>query len=496
MNYDKDLFISYAHADDMPLTQQQRGWVSQFHESLTHALGYCGRKVDIWRDPNLSGNDLYDKEIEERLTKSAILVSVLSPAYVASTYCRKEIEEFYHAAENSGTIRVGNKSRIIKVIKRPLPSEEQLPPFLKENKSEGYKFYRELENGISMELDPAWGNDLAQEYIRQIVRLAGDVAELIDRLHGLTPLSASASSHKPSVYLAQCSRDRTEAREALLFELRSLNYNIFPDSPLPSDEDGVVAEVSSMLSQCSLSIHLVGSSYGLVPDGPNNKSVVVLQNELAARRSLKAGLRRIIWLPDSTVANCQLQQMFIESLGAERDAQRGADLISGGLEELKSAVHATLKELERGERQAARRIRPKNGPQLVYVVCDKIDLEATRELRRSLTDKGFEVETPGFEGTAARVRKANQEMLEQCDAAILFYGAGDAAWKRTVVNELKKSNGYRREKPPLLAFTYVSDPVTADKRDLIEVRPPNLINGLTGFREASIEPLLNALQKV
>lgn len=251
-----------------------------------------------------------------------------------------------------------------------------------------------------------------------------------------------------------------------------------------------------MLSQCSLSIHLVGSSYGLIPDGPNNKSVVVLQNELAARRSLNAGLRRIIWLPDSTVANCQLQQMFIESLGAERDAQRGADLISGGLEELKSAVHATLKELERGERQAARRIRPKNGPQLVYVVCDKIDLEATRELRRSLTDKGFEVETPGFEGTAARVRKANQEMLEQCDAAILFYGAGDAAWKRTVVNELKKSNGYRRGKPPLLAFTYVSDPVTADKRDLVEVRPPNLINGLAGFREASIEPLLNALQKV
>ena len=33
-----------------------------------------------------------------------------------------------------------------------------------------------------------------------------------------------------------------------------------------------------------MSVHLVGTGYGLVPEGSGQKSVVVLQNELAANR--------------------------------------------------------------------------------------------------------------------------------------------------------------------------------------------------------------------
>ena len=40
-----------------------------------------------------------------------------------------------------------------------------------------------------------------------------------------------------------------------------------------------------VLAGCALSIHLVGESYGAVPDGPSQKSVMVLQNELAVQRS-------------------------------------------------------------------------------------------------------------------------------------------------------------------------------------------------------------------
>jgi len=42
-----------------------------------------------------------------------------------------------------------------------------------------------------------------------------------------------------------------------------------------------------LLKRCQLSIHLVGEAYGGVPDGRSQKSVVVLQNELAAKRSKK-----------------------------------------------------------------------------------------------------------------------------------------------------------------------------------------------------------------
>jgi len=52
-----------------------------------------------------------------------------------------------------------------------------------------------------------------------------------------------------------------------------------------------VAAVTGLLKRCQLSIHLVGEAYGGVPDGRSQKSVVVLQNELAAARKLVLDLR-------------------------------------------------------------------------------------------------------------------------------------------------------------------------------------------------------------
>jgi hypothetical protein len=127
------------------------------------------------------------------------------------------------------------------------------------------------------------------------------------------------------------------------------------------------------------------------------------------------------------------------------------------------------------------------------MIYDKNDREASFGLRRWLTSKGFEVRNPVFEGKAATVRKANQETLALCDAAILFYGVGDEAWKCTVENDLRKANGYRGERPPFLAYTYISGPATDAKRDMIELGEPNTINGLQGFSEAAVEPLLEAI---
>ena len=74
---------------------------------------------------------------------------------------------------------------------------------------------------------------------------------------------------------------------------------------------------------------------------------------------------------------------------------------------------------------------------------------------------GFEVALPAFEGDATAVREANQQLLTTCDAVILFYGAGDEAWKRTIDNELKKMPGYRGGKPLLASYTYLADPKTS-----------------------------------
>ena len=83
------------------------------------------------------------------------------------------------------------------------------------------------------------------------------------------------------------------------------------------------------------------------------------------------------------------------------------------------------------------------------------------------------VHIPAFEGDATAMREANQQLLTTCDAVILFYGAGDEAWKRTVDNDLKKMPGYRGGKPLLATYTYLADPKTSDKEDLLDMEEPN-----------------------
>src|SRR5262249_2045497 len=99
---------------------------------------------------------------------------------------------------------------------------------------------------------------------------------------------------------------------------------------------------------------------------------------------------------------------------------------------------------------------------------------------------------PAFEGDASQIRKTNQQNLASCDAIFLFYGAGDEAWKRTIDNELKKLQGYRSGKPPSAIYTYLAEPRTSDKEDLIDMEHPCLIDGLGGVAEAAIAKSMQA----
>jgi hypothetical protein len=99
-----------------------------------------------------------------------------------------------------------------------------------------------------------------------------------------------------------------------------------------------------------------------------------------------------------------------------------------------------------------------------------------------------------FEGDAATVRQNNQNLLTQCDGVIVFYGAGDESWKRTVDSELRKIKGSRDVKRPMASYTYLAEPATDDKKDLIDLEEPNVINGLRGFSEAEMQPFIQTLR--
>ncbi|HHP7244045.1 MAG TPA: TIR domain-containing protein, partial [Elainellaceae cyanobacterium] len=129
MAFEDDIFISYTHIDNQPLTDGQKGWISHFHNCLKLRLAQLrGKEPKIWLDTKrIAGNDYLEPSIVQRLPKVALLVSVFSPRYLQSTWCMRELKEFCQAAHQSGGLQVGEKSRLFKVVKTPLERDEYPP---------------------------------------------------------------------------------------------------------------------------------------------------------------------------------------------------------------------------------------------------------------------------------------------------------------------------------------------------------------------------------
>jgi Leucine-rich repeat (LRR) protein len=130
--FENDIFISYCHYDNAA-PPNENGWVDRFHESIESLLTrYFGpKKVSIWRDKKLQGSTLFDERIQEQIRKSAIFFVLLSPNYLKSEYCSKELEWFYREAEKSRYgLSVNNEYRIFNVLLRNIP-HSQWPKQLK-----------------------------------------------------------------------------------------------------------------------------------------------------------------------------------------------------------------------------------------------------------------------------------------------------------------------------------------------------------------------------
>ena len=86
-----------------------------------------GEKPEIWRDPKLAGNDVFADTLVDQLKKVAVLITIVSPRYVKSEWTRRELIEFWKAAEAQGGVNFHDKARIFKVMKTPIPREMDPP---------------------------------------------------------------------------------------------------------------------------------------------------------------------------------------------------------------------------------------------------------------------------------------------------------------------------------------------------------------------------------
>ena len=137
-----DLFISYAHQNDRPW-----GWVSEFIKTLKAELEGKSRDFTVWWDPGLRTGEDFNIAIADAISESAVFLSVLSPAYGDSSYCRLEIEEFRQQRHPAFGLTVGSMSRMQAiVIDREFSRDKWAPEF---RVTSPYEFYNESESLFS-----------------------------------------------------------------------------------------------------------------------------------------------------------------------------------------------------------------------------------------------------------------------------------------------------------------------------------------------------------
>jgi TIR domain/Protein of unknown function (DUF1566) len=86
VNVSFEIFCSYAHGDN------DQGWVDAFSAALSNAYRkLTGERPRVFMDrESLMTADVWERKIAGALSRSQVLVAVISPSYVRSEWCRRE----------------------------------------------------------------------------------------------------------------------------------------------------------------------------------------------------------------------------------------------------------------------------------------------------------------------------------------------------------------------------------------------------------------------
>lgn len=461
-----DVFISYRHLDNDLLDEQGKGWIDNFHLRFESVLGEAlGYEPKIWRDPRLPGNAYFADVLEERIQKTAVVISILSPGYLQSDWCLGELREFCRLADQTGGLRVGDRMRVYKVVKTHIERDEHPPEFQKQL---GYEFY-EIDKATQRPV--AFGQELGrnrdQRYWGKLDDLAWDVKQVLAIINprSTTPgLGSVFSRAQGTVYLAQTTRDLSGERDQIKRELQNRGYDILPASELPFISPNYEQAVRECVGRAKLSVHLIGGSYGIVPEGAGSRSIVRLQNEIAAERSRDEAFSRLLWMPVGLAPQEEVQAQFIEHLRTDAATQQGAELLQTPLEELKNVIQLRLS--SNGQKSDGQ---PSgDAPAKIYLIFDKRDLEGVLPLNDYLSvDKNYQVLLPLIDDEGlddSQAFEIHKDNLAQCDAVLIYYGNANQVWFEYKRRDLKKIVGLNRKSLLAAEAVYVASPRTAHKQ--------------------------------
>ncbi len=455
--FETDIFISYNHGDNEAVAGAE-GWVAEFHRRLRVRLRQiAGVEPAIWRDPRLGAADVFPAKIASQLARTAILLPIISPGYLRSEWCTREIREFERAAAAAGGLQVSDSMRVVKVVKTPSDGDrhrEFLPNTL------GCEFYqREPETGYFREFRP--GSD---EYERTLDCLAQEIHRLLGNVQ-----TGGAST---AIYLAETAPDLRDKRTQLSHEFADRNCAVLPDPPLPADadQDSLARRIRESLQQAAVSVHIFGARYGAIPDG-GERSIPALQYDLA----VETGKPLVVWIAPDANAPAPRQAEFLQQVVAAVDARQEL-LNRKSIEDVKDVILERIAAFQKPAVAAAAAARADDRPQ-VYLVCDREDHPTLQgrqaqpppqsaQLKQFLADQGFVVWLPMTdEADAGRLREDHKQTLQISDAVVVFWGHASHGWFREKLRELVQAKGWGGARHAHTTALYIAAPESPERRE-------------------------------
>jgi hypothetical protein len=499
MPTENDIFVSYAHVDNKPFDNPQ-GWVDSFVRRLSLRLEQLtGREPSVWRDSRLQGNEYFVGSIGDGVSSTLLLLSVISPRYLSSAWCRGELKEFCRRAPQSAS-GAGNFSRVFKVVKThvdELEMPEELRGLL------GYHFYDFDERQRPREFRPDDPPNKDQRYWDRLEDLALDIVRALKTFGGAVTSGAAHAADEggdnnggelplgKKVYLAETTADVSPERDRVRRELQQRGYYVLPDRELSRQAADFEEEVAGHLSRCALSVQLIGSTYGLIPEGEEERSIIRIQEELAARRASEdSSFSRLIWMPPGLEPQGNRHRAFVESL----HTSSGAQLLLTSVEELKARVVEELTKREAAAARSAASNGDAEGPRAVYLICDNRDAGDVEPIEDYLYNQGFEVINSTFVSEGDEGAQAHRESLLNCDAALIYYGKANQMWLRSKLWDLQKARGWGRASPLAAKAVYVSAPQTNEKQRFRTHEVPLVIHNFEGFSPDALRPFVDAVR--
>jgi len=435
------IFLSYARNDDVspPEDLTKPGFVTALYDQLVYNFRNFGEPaVKVWRDvKRVEGGDQFDEKIMEAISNSAILVVVLSPNWMASEYCRKELNAFAERWRAVG----GVKERIVVVGKRHVP-EDRRPSMLQGQT--GYRFYA-LDDPDDVERQREFfvhGKGEDPRYLPRVDELSGFLSRRSRNLGG--KLSEPTRQPGKTVYLAKSAPDMDGAYARLVEELLQAGCRVLPEPNEDIPPRTAIDFVDKNLSQADLAIHLLGEEPGYTPQ--RTDPIVKLQLARAARRLAEAGagskagpFQRIIWAPkvlDSQEGEQADRPRNPQNVLAKFDAYQESDTVEG--DTLSKLVDLVLERVSRGSsaRQPPAVVGEAKSSVRLYLNYEPEDAEYAFGIGRALKANDIAFRFPNQEGTDQEKLLWHRQQLRDCDSVLVCWASASDRWAKAAANEL------------------------------------------------------------